>query len=218
MPVPWLTGTAAFYRRDKRGTRLRGDHAQTKSYIANGDSTPSRRRALVIKLQRFQTAGRAQHHDRRIFLVFRCRLDLFLGQFERDPGAFVGDLAEMQRVPVDDDLPAADTEKTAEVDHGGTHDTGTINNHIDDASHVLIGRAADIAAEHTMRFLRGDDGDGGWRRRRRRLFGRRFLWWCGGTRLRLILSVRRDRRPSEEAGYQENEPAFAAHVSSPRLE
>src|SRR6202023_4349442 len=37
----------------------------------------------------------------------------------------------------------------------------------DDAPHILVGRTADVAAEHAVRLPGADDGD---RRRRRRLF------------------------------------------------
>ena len=61
-------------------------------------------------------------------------------------------LAEMQRVPVDHDLAAADAEKAAEIDHGGAHLPGAIDDHVDDAPHVLVRRAAHVAAEHAMRI------------------------------------------------------------------
>src|SRR5271156_3113842 len=71
----------------------------------------------LAKLQWLQVARCAEHDDRRILLVlWRCR-HLLLGQFKRDAVALVGDAPEMQRVPVDDDLSAADTEKAAEIDH-----------------------------------------------------------------------------------------------------
>ena len=46
--------------------------------------------------------------------------------------------SEMQRAPVDHDLAAADAEKAAEIDHRGAHRAGAIDDHIDDAPHVLV--------------------------------------------------------------------------------
>ena len=39
----------------------------------------------------------------------------------------------MQGIPVDDDFPAADAEKAAEVNDGGPHHAVTIHDHVDDA-------------------------------------------------------------------------------------
>src|SRR6266702_5527658 len=110
--------------------------------------------ALMIIFPRAQTSGGAQYDERRIFLVFGGRVDLLLGQFQRDAVAFVRHAAEMQRAPVDDDFPAADAEEAAEIDHGSTHGALAIHDHIDDASHILIARAANIAAENAMRVPR----------------------------------------------------------------
>src|SRR6266436_6063833 len=107
-------------------------------------------KSLRAGLQWLQAAGGAKHHDRRILLVFRRRRHLFLGQLERDAVALVGNAPEMQRVPVDHDFPAADAEKTAEIDDGRAHRSGPIDDHVDDAAHVLVGRAANLAAEHAM--------------------------------------------------------------------
>src|SRR5580698_6756799 len=62
-------------------------------------------------VKRLQAARGAEHHDRGVFLVFRCGGHLILGQIERDAVALVGDAAEMQRVPVDHDFATADAEK-----------------------------------------------------------------------------------------------------------
>src|SRR6202022_4960799 len=51
---------------------------------------------LMVKIERRQAAGRAQHHDRLVFLVFGRGVDLLLGQFKRDAVALVGNAAEMQ--------------------------------------------------------------------------------------------------------------------------
>ena len=51
-----------------------------------------------------------------------------------------------------DDFAAADAEKTAEIDHRRAHRAGAIDDHVDDPPHVLVCRAADLAAEHAMRI------------------------------------------------------------------
>ena len=68
-----------------------------------------------------QAAGGAEHHDRRILLVFGCCLDLLQRQFERHAFLLVGSCPEVECVPVDDDLSAADAEEAAEIDDRGTH-------------------------------------------------------------------------------------------------
>src|SRR5712664_3523016 len=52
--------------------------------------------SLMVELPRLQVAGRAEHDDRRILLVFGRRRHLLLGQFERDAVALVGNAPEMQ--------------------------------------------------------------------------------------------------------------------------
>src|ERR1700730_8410061 len=135
--------------------------------------------SLVIKLQRLQATGGAEHHDRRILLVFRRCRDLCLGQFERDAVALVGDASKMQRIPVDDYFSAADAQKAAEIDDRRAYRTGAVDDHVDDTSHILFGRAADLASKHTVRVPRADNGD---RRRWRRLLWR--AWQSGILLLR----------------------------------
>src|SRR5215472_519768 len=169
----------------------------------------------LVFFERRQAAGRAKHHDRRILLVFGGGGDLGLGQFQRDAVALVVDATEMQRVPVDDDLAAADAEEAAEIDHGGAHRAGAIDNDVDDASHVLIGRAANLAAKYAVSVARRDDRDGGrWHRLLRR------SWWRGllcrrGRRggLLLVFRARGHRSENDEQRY-ENEPAACAHAPS----
>src|SRR5271163_223835 len=98
---------------------------------------------LMIKLPWLKTAGSAEHHNRRVFLVFRRRHHLFLGQFKRDAVALVGDAAEMQRIPIDNDLPAADPEKAAEIDDSSAHGALAVDDHVDNTPHVTV-RAAVI--------------------------------------------------------------------------
>jgi hypothetical protein len=64
-------------------------------------------------------------------LVFRRRRHLILCQFERDAVTLIGDASEMQRIPINDDFPAADTEKTTEADDSSTHQVGAIDDHVD---------------------------------------------------------------------------------------
>ena len=64
-------------------------------------------------------------------LVLRRRRHLILCQFERDAVTLIGDASEMQRIPINDGFPAADTEKTTEIDDSSTHQAGTIDDHVD---------------------------------------------------------------------------------------
>src|SRR5215831_5743012 len=86
---------------------------------------------LMLFVQRRQVAGRAEHDDRRVLLVFRRGCHLRLAQFQRDAVALVVDPPEMQRVPVDHNLAAADAEEAAEVDDGGAHRAGAVNDDVD---------------------------------------------------------------------------------------
>src|SRR6185312_12203982 len=118
-------------------------------------------------IQRLQLARRAKHHNRLVLLVFGCRRHLRLGQFERNGIAVLVDPPEMQRVPIDHDLAAADTEKAAKIDHGGAHLARAVDDDVDDMTHVLFRRAANIEPKHGTGVLRADDRDRG---RRRMLF------------------------------------------------
>src|SRR5258706_13436988 len=93
--------------------------------------------SLGSKLQWQQAAGGAKYDNRRILLVFRRRRHLILGQFERNAVTLVGDASEMQRIPVNNDFPAAHSEKTAEIDDGRAHRSGAIDDHVYNAPHVL---------------------------------------------------------------------------------
>jgi hypothetical protein len=115
--------------------------------------------SLVIELQGLQGAGSAKHHNGRILLVFGRGGNLILGQFERDAVTFVGDSSEMQSIPIDRDPSAADAEEAAEIDDCRAHHTNTIDDHIDNVPHILVRRAADIAAEHAVRVPCADNGD-----------------------------------------------------------
>ena len=124
-----------------------------------------------------------------------------------------------QRVPVNDDLPAANAEKAAEIDHGRAHHSGTIDDDIDDAAHVLIGRAADVAAEYAVGLPRADDGN---RSRRHRLF--RCSRWRGSLRprrlrfrlrrTRVVLRPRGGRRRRRNSDGNEHEQMPCAHADS----
>src|SRR5262245_53242887 len=120
---------------------------------------------LMIEFPGLKTAGRAEHDHLRILLVFGRLAHLFFGQFQRDAVALVGDGAETKRAPVDDDLAAADTEEATEVDHRGAHRSAAIDDGIDNAAHVLVGGAANLAAEDAVGVARTDHRD----RRRLRL-------------------------------------------------
>src|SRR5438105_2013611 len=130
----------------------------------NGRAT-NRLLPLVIEFPGLQTAGRAEHDHRSIFLVFGRLAHLFLGQLQRDAVALVGDAAKTKGAPVDHDLTAADTEEAAEIDHRGAHHAVAADDDVDNAAHVLVGGAADLAAKDAMGVARPDHGDGGRRRR-----------------------------------------------------
>src|SRR5271165_2952018 len=85
----------------------------------------------------------ADRLDRLAVAILRRGLDLIPRQSERDQ-AFVG--IELERAPVDDNLPAPDAEKTSEVDDGGTRPAGRVDDDVDDPSHVLAIAAADLLA------------------------------------------------------------------------
>src|SRR5882724_383428 len=102
---------------------------------------------LVIEFPGLQAAGGAEHDHRRIFLVFGRLAHLLLGQLQRDAVALVGNGAKTQRTPVDDDLAAADTEETAEIDHRRADHPVAADDDVDNAAHVLVDGAADLAAE-----------------------------------------------------------------------
>src|SRR3984957_2497565 len=180
--------------------------------IAWGFSWGGNRRAnisppilLMIKLPWLKTAGGAEDHDRRVFLVFRRRHHLFLGQFKRDAVALVGDAAKMQRIPIDNDLSAADAEKAAEIDDRGAYRALAVDDHVDDTSHVFFSGAPDIPPKDAARFAGADDGD---RWRRHRLLHRRrnaLLWRRSGRgcfafppRIRAVQADKDDGREREQ--------------------
>src|ERR1700722_6004126 len=167
--------------------------------------------SLMIKLPWLKAAGSAENHDRRVFLVFRRRHDLFLGQFKRDAVALVGDAAKMQRIPIDNDLPAADAEKTAEVDDGGAHRAQAVDDHIDDTPHVFFGGAPDIPPKHAARFAGADDGDG-WRRRRFLHRRRSPLLWRRSGRGCFAFPPRIRAVQADGDDGREREQIFGAHL------
>src|SRR3954463_10241507 len=114
---------------------------------------------LLIEVPRLQTTGSTKHDDRRVLLVFGRRRDLRLGQFERDAVTLAGDAAETQRAPFDNDLPAADAKETAEIDHRSAHIALTIHDCVDDAPHILVRRAANLAAENAVGILGTNHGN-----------------------------------------------------------
>src|SRR3954454_7293005 len=160
-------------------------------------------RLLAIKLQRLQTTRRAEHNDRLVLLVFGCRGHLLLGQFQRDAVTLVRDAPEMQRAPIDDDLPNANPEKSPEIDDSRAHCSRTIDDHVDDASHVLIRGAADLAPQHAVRLFWPDDSD--YRRRCR------LLW--GGWRSGVVLRPRCARHHRGERG-NEDAQMYSPHKAS----
>src|SRR5271166_555421 len=111
-------------------------------------------RALLLASRR---AGLGQRRRRRSaqdddwLAVFVLESSLHLGRREvhHDAiGLFPG--PETQNTPVDRNLAAPDAEETAEIDHRGTHLTGTVDNDVDDAAHVFIPDAANFPAENRL--------------------------------------------------------------------
>src|SRR5262249_17391493 len=80
---------------------------------------------------------------------------------------------ESQSTPVDGNLATPDAKKATEVDDGGAHLTRAIDDHINDASHILALAAADALTQDPghlliVEYRRGCAGWGGVRRRRGR--------------------------------------------------
>src|SRR5262245_30299916 len=86
---------------------------------SNGTAVPPIAAPSVVEFPGLQTARRAEHDYRRIFLVFGRLAHLLLGQFQRNTVALVGNGAETKRAPIDDNLAAADAEESAEIDYRG---------------------------------------------------------------------------------------------------
>src|SRR5262249_49334094 len=166
----WLRGDGGGLTGTGRCTTVPpgGRARRSSSWLAikwNGRATRSLL-PLVIEFPGIQTAGGAKHDHRRILLVFGRLAHLLLGQFQRDAVALVGNRAEAQRAPVDDDLATADAEEAAEIDHRGAHHAFAVDDDVDNAAHVLVGGAADLTAKDTVRVARPDHRN---RSRRRRL-------------------------------------------------
>src|SRR5262249_20222769 len=100
---------------------------------------------------------RAKHDDRLAGLVSGRGLHLIASQVDSD----AVEAAESDRVPIDGDLAAADTEEAAEIDHRGAWQAGAINDDIDDPTHVLVGGAANGATQDSL-HVAVVQGDGRW--------------------------------------------------------
>ena len=104
----------------------------------------------IIRRQRLELAERAKHDDGLAILIFGRGFDLVAGQFEGDRLFGLAGRRKMQRVPIHRDLAAADAEKAAEVDDGGADLAAAVDQHVDDAAHILVGWAAHFAAENAL--------------------------------------------------------------------
>src|ERR1700722_5411821 len=218
--VGGVSGLRASGPEDAAGSPPRPVVPPRWSSIVSGDGLDERTNSLLLQILRaewLQAARGAEHHDRRILLIFGRCVHLILGQFERDGVALVGDAAEMQRVPVDDDLSAANAEKATEIDNGRANSSGAIDDHIDNVSHVLVGRAAYVTAEHAVCVPCPNDGDGGWRRGLlRRDRGSRIWLRLATARLRsLIRCPGSNRCESSKSDRNERKQRFCAHLSHP---
>jgi len=83
-------------------------------------------------------------------LLFGRLADLPLGQFERDAVALVGDASEMQRIPSRQRFVGCRRREKPPENQSPPARTIPARSTItsDDAAHILIGRAADVTAEH----------------------------------------------------------------------
>jgi len=109
---------------------------------------------------------------------------------------------------------AADPEKTSEIDDSGPHHAGAIDNHVDDMSHILVRRAANVATEHAMGFARADHRDRGRRRwflgsRRRCLRLSRLRW-----RVCFVFGARCGAGKGSNGCRHEDELASCGHMAS----
>src|ERR1043166_3755494 len=95
---------------------------------------------------RISDRGGPQYHHRLAWAVFWGGFDLIAREIEDDALRLVV-RREMQRPPVDHHLAAADAPESAQVDHGGAHRGGLIDQHLDDVAHVLAGAALHRSAE-----------------------------------------------------------------------
>src|ERR1051326_2751379 len=111
--------------------------------------------------------GGTHYHHWLAGTVFRGGFDLIAGEVDGEALRPVL-RREMQRPPVDHHLAAADAQESAEVDHGGAHRGGLIDQHLDDVAHVLAGAALHRSAEdglqvtvrkHRLRRERGEVAD-----------------------------------------------------------
>src|SRR5579875_773975 len=181
-----------------RPRRLRADGAGSGRLLAFGPrfakTCTSRYPRLFVQpvfaaRHRLRTARGAQHHHGLPLLVFRRRFELIACQVEGDAFGLSG-RREVERVPIDRDLAAADAEKTAEIDDCGARHSGLVDDDVDDAAHVLAGCARHRLTQDGLCLVLGQDG----RRSRRR----------GGVRLARagsgVLRLGGGERPRRDAG------------------
>src|SRR6185436_1743029 len=98
--------------------------------------------------------GRGTQNDNgALALVFRWSLHLFARQVDDDDIALSFVRFEVQGVPVDGNLAAADTEEPAEVDDGGTGTAGPVDHDIDQPAHIFVRLAANLLAKNALGLL-----------------------------------------------------------------
>ena len=73
----------------------------------------------------------------------------------------------MEGAPLHCDFAVADAKKAAEIDDRGAHEATAINDHIDNAAHILVSGAQNLTAKNSSGFVAVEYGD-----RRRRLDAR----------------------------------------------
>jgi hypothetical protein len=109
---------------------------------------------LLASFRRWQRLGLT-------VLVFRSRLDLIAGQIKRDFGVRLAWRRKVEGAPLQCDFAVADAEKAAEIDDRGTHEAIAIDDYIDNAAHILVGGAQNLAAKNAFGFIAVEYGDRG---------------------------------------------------------
>jgi hypothetical protein len=124
----------------------------------------------IFEQDLIQNRQAIQDNHRLPLFIFGRRPHLIRRKIHGDATAPIGDRTEVQQVPIDSELAAADAEEAAEVDNSGTWLCVPIDYHVDDSTHILVRAAADLLAENSPDILavqrdsrrRTGDSDGGW--------------------------------------------------------
>jgi hypothetical protein len=99
---------------------------------------------------------RPHDDDRLAWAVFGCYAEFVACHINDD-----GIRREFQRIPGNGNFPAADSQKTAEINHGGAHVAGAAGNDIGDLAELFSGCAFHIPSKKILNLIVVDDD--GWR-------------------------------------------------------